>query len=168
MYPFLTVFCSYGPVYGPNQVRGPFDFIGNWIHNWIQSSDWFPIEINVPDTFSNVGAGFQSFTQNVGNGFQTFQQNVGNGFQQFQQNVGNGWQQLQQNVGNGVNGLTQSFGNGVRNFTQTIPIFNTHPSHHGQSVRYFLLVPVRNVEKVQNNIKNEKNPMDSDDLLEFP
>ena len=46
------------------------DFIGSWI----QSSEWFPIEINIPDTISAIGSGlstgFMNFSDAFGNWIQ--------------------------------------------------------------------------------------------------
>ncbi|CAH1983921.1 unnamed protein product [Acanthoscelides obtectus] len=73
------------------QTRGPLQFIGNWI----DSSDWFPIEVNVPDVFSNIGSGVGNvaqtvgqLAQNMGAGIMTFTQNVGSGIQNFAQGIG--------------------------------------------------------------------------------
>nr|CAH7713174.1 unnamed protein product [Callosobruchus chinensis] len=73
------------------QTRGPLQFIGNWI----ASSDWFPIEVNVPDIFNNIGSGVGNvaqtvgqFAQNMGTGIMTFTQNVGSGIQSFAQGIG--------------------------------------------------------------------------------
>ncbi|CAG9768309.1 unnamed protein product [Ceutorhynchus assimilis] len=86
-------------------VRGPFQFLGNWI----QQTPWLPVEVNVPDVFQNIGNGInqatsnvQQFTQNVGNGVSQFTQNVGSGVSQFTQNVGNGFQQWMQQLGQRV------------------------------------------------------------------
>lgn len=83
------------------QIRGPFDFIGQWI----QQTPWLPIQINVPDIFQNIGNGINQvgttvsqFSQNVGNGVSQFSQNVGNGLSQFSQNIGNGFTTWAQNV----------------------------------------------------------------------
>lgn len=80
-------------------LRGPFDFIGNWI----QGSEWFPLEVNVPDTFGAVGSavntaaqGVGSFAQGVGNNIGVLAQNLGQGFQTFSQNLGNGFQNMAQ------------------------------------------------------------------------
>ncbi|VEN59517.1 unnamed protein product [Callosobruchus maculatus] len=67
----------------------------HFIGNWIASSDWFPIEVNVPDIFNNIGSGVGNvaqtvgqFAQNMGAGIMTFTQNVGSGIQSFAQGIG--------------------------------------------------------------------------------
>nr|CAI5867356.1 unnamed protein product [Callosobruchus analis] len=74
-----------------HEARGPLQFIGNWI----ASSDWFPIEVNVPDIFSHIGSGVGNVAQtvgqvaqNMGSGIMTFTQNVGSGIQSFAQGIG--------------------------------------------------------------------------------
>lgn len=104
------------------QVRGPLDFIGNWI----QSSEWFPVEINVPDTFASVGNGIGTLATNVGNGFNAFTQNLGSGFQTFTQNVGSNVQNFAQNL------------------SQRFPVLAVVVRPNAPA-RYFALVPVRTV-----------------------
>ncbi|XP_060517977.1 uncharacterized protein LOC132696888 isoform X2 [Cylas formicarius] len=136
--------------------RGPFDFIGNWI----QQSSWFPVEINVPDTFANIGNGLSQVTQNLGNGFNQFTQgvtqatsNLGNGVSQLSQNVGNGVSQFSQNVGSGVNQFTQgigsnwnqlsqNFNNWAQNLGQRIPIISNFVRHKVPGSGLIVVVPV--------------------------
>ncbi|XP_057670990.1 uncharacterized protein LOC130902741 [Diorhabda carinulata] len=102
-----------------NQPRGPLDFIGNWI----QSSSFFPIEINIPDTFSAVGNTIGGWASNVGN---------------FAQNVGSTLQGVTQNVGNGI----QSFAQGL---TQNVPLVGAFVRPNGSATqRIFILIPQRN------------------------
>ncbi|KAJ8961183.1 hypothetical protein NQ318_008865 [Aromia moschata] len=138
------------PYQQPPQSKGPFDFLGNWI----QSSDWFPVEINVPDTITGVGNGVGSFATNVGNGFNTFAQNVGNGFQTFTQNVGSGFQSFTQNL------------------AQRIPILAVIVRPNSPP-RYFLMLPAGNMNNnggnKQDNMNNMNfNPIESDILESFP
>lgn len=127
-------------------LRGPLDFIGNWI----QSSEWFPIEVNVPDTFAAVGNGVSSFANNIGSGFQTFTQNAGNAFQNFAQ------------------GLSQRpiIGAIVR------PIQGQQPQVPPVvAQKYFVVMPTQNVRErekyLQNKIK-EQLEMENDILEPFP
>nr|XP_023029244.1 uncharacterized protein LOC111517348 [Leptinotarsa decemlineata] len=129
------------------QNRGPLDFIGNLI----QSSGFFPIEINVPDTFGSIGNGVGTLANNVGN----FAQNVGTGFQTFTQNVGNGFQ----------------------NFVQRVPILGAFVRPVGGSVttqKYFILVPTqKNADPDQllkklDNFQKSTGQVDSDIFDFFP
>lgn len=61
---------------------------GGIIAGWIQNSQFFPIEVNVPQVISNVSSGVQQFGQNVGQGIQTVGQNVGQGFQTWMAAIG--------------------------------------------------------------------------------
>ncbi|XP_045470693.1 uncharacterized protein LOC123677979 isoform X2 [Harmonia axyridis] len=58
------------------------------IAGWIQNSQFFPIEVNVPQVVSNVSSGVQQFGQNVGQGIQTVGQNVGQNFQNWMSSLG--------------------------------------------------------------------------------
>ncbi|KAJ8974859.1 hypothetical protein NQ317_001957 [Molorchus minor] len=130
----------------PFQTRGPFDFIGNWI----QSSEWFPVEINVPDTVSSIGNGVGTFATNVGSGFNNFAQNVGIGFQTFTQNLGNGFQSFTQNL------------------TERFPILAVFVRPNSPP-RYFVLVPKVKANNRNNNDKSETHLNHINDLLEvFP
>ncbi|KAL3282295.1 hypothetical protein HHI36_005484 [Cryptolaemus montrouzieri] len=57
---------------------------GGIIASWIQNSQFFPIEINVPDLISNASNGIQ----NVGQGIQSFGQNLSQGYQTWITNLG--------------------------------------------------------------------------------
>lgn len=143
------------------QLKGPLSFIGDWINN----SDWFPIEINVPDTFGAIGNGLQGFGNNVGN----FAQGIGN-------NIGN----FAQGVGTGFNTVTTNIGNGLQSFAQRIPIISNfvRPVAVAQNTKfgtkYFVVMPeVYNelekgdTEEVTNDI--DFDPFAEDDMLSnFP
>ncbi|XP_044750256.1 uncharacterized protein LOC123310703 isoform X2 [Coccinella septempunctata] len=58
------------------------------IAGWIQNSQFFPIEVNVPQIISNVTSGVQGIGQNVGQGLQTVGQNVGQGLQNWASSLG--------------------------------------------------------------------------------
>ncbi|CAH1104569.1 unnamed protein product [Psylliodes chrysocephalus] len=142
------------------QPRGPLDFIGNWI----QSSDFFPLELNVPDTFSSIGNTVGGWANNVGN----FAQNVGSTFQGFTQNVGSGIQGLTQNVGSGIQGLTQNVGSGIQSFTQgltqRVPFLAAIVRPPGTSTqRFVVLIPARDF--VGSNTINQN--FNSNDKMDF-
>lgn len=158
-------------------LRGPFDFIGNWI----QGSDWFPIEINVPDTFGavgnvvgNVAQGVGSFAQGVGSNINGFAQNVGQGFQTFSQNFGNGFQNLGQLFSQRPNSVANvqpaQPDNGQKNPQTEI---QQAPSVGAQQ-KYFILMPMNMASTNSRPIypflqTRNKMPFDNDMLLEvFP
>lgn len=58
------------------------------IAGWIQNSQFFPVEINIPEVISNVSNGVQQFGQNIGQGIQSAGQNVGQGLQTWISNLG--------------------------------------------------------------------------------
>lgn len=43
-------------------------FFFNALGNWIESSEWFPVEFNVPDALSSFGQGVSNFGSNLGQG----------------------------------------------------------------------------------------------------
>lgn len=174
-------------------LRGPFDFIGNWI----QGSEWFPIEINVPDTFGAVGNAVGVVAQGVG----TFAQGVGSNISGFAQNVGQGFQSLSQNVGNGFQNFAQFFSQRPNTVTSSISanpaaVYQTAQSPNIQQAqlegglqnqplsvqqtppvqqKYFILVPMgTNTGNGQNKLAHpflvgNNMPFDSDMLFEtFP
>lgn len=114
-----------------------------FIGDWIQGSDWFPIEINVPDTFGAIGNGIGNVAQSVGSfaqGVGSFAQGVGTNLSGFAQGVGQGLQTLTQNVGNGVQGVTQFFTRpNAQNGQKTPQLGDTVPV--GQQ-KIFILVPM--------------------------
>lgn len=156
-------------------LRGPFDFIGNWI----QGSDWFPIEINVPDTFGAVGNAFGYVAQGVGNvaqGVGSFAQGVGTNVNNFAQGVGQGWQTLSQNFGNGVQGFAQLFPRPNAQSGQKNPQLGQSVNVGGQQ-KFLILVPMgasngngqSRLPFPMFNMKNNMPTIDNDILLEaFP
>ncbi|XP_017784493.1 PREDICTED: uncharacterized protein LOC108568090 [Nicrophorus vespilloides] len=62
----LAVFVRSNPI-DANQLqitsaqRGIWDVVGNWI----QGSDWFPIQINIPQTFGSIGNGIMTFANGI-------------------------------------------------------------------------------------------------------
>lgn len=52
------------------------------IGGWIQGSEWFPIEINVPDTISGFGQNVANVGQGISSGFMNLTSGFGNWFQQ--------------------------------------------------------------------------------------
>ncbi|KAG5888644.1 hypothetical protein JTB14_021269 [Gonioctena quinquepunctata] len=125
------------------QTRGPFDFIGNWI----QSTGFFPIEINVPDTFGAIGNNVGTLATNAGN----FAQNVGTGFQTFTQNVGNGFQ----------------------NFVQRVPILGSIIRPTGANgQKYYILVPTKSANNEHlsqsNGVQKDIGRVEADILEYFP
>ncbi|CAG9854204.1 unnamed protein product [Phyllotreta striolata] len=101
--------------------RGPLDFIGNWI----QSSNFFPVEINVPDTFATVGGTVGGWATNLGG---------------IAQNVGSTFQGLTQNVGSGIQNIAQTI-------TQRLPFLAAIVRPPGASTqRFVLLIPAQGLE----------------------
>lgn len=105
------------------QTRGPFEFIGQWI----QQNPFFPVQVNIPDLFQNIGNGINQATTNV----QQLSQNVGSGVSQFTQNVGNGFNQWMQQIGQRV----PLIGNMVTSANNRVPSYNGQP--------IMVMVPVR-------------------------
>ncbi|CAH0558233.1 unnamed protein product [Brassicogethes aeneus] len=138
----------------PAYLKGPLSFIGDWING----SEWFPVELNVPDSFAAIGNGIQGF----GNGIGTFAQGVGSNFGNFAQNLGNNWNNFALNVGNRFH-----------NITQKLPVLNNfyhRPIAMAQNTRFgtkYVVVMPKSEDKLQNELKFD--PFEGeDDFTSFP